>query len=55
MYNLISMALALFINKNIGTREAGSDHQPRKTVNKLIHTESEIRNLKCNDKCPGIA
>ena len=36
MYNLISMALALFINKNSGTREARV-RQPRKTVSKLIN------------------
>ena len=40
MYNLISMALALFINENSGTREARV-RQPRKTVSKLIHNISK--------------
>ena len=40
MYNLISMSLALFINKNSGTREVGV-RQPRKTVSKLINNISK--------------
>ena len=45
MYNLISMALALFMNKKGSTREARV-RQPQKPVSKLIHNVSKCYQME---------